>query len=60
MASDQYDKHFEEDVQAYVNVILQVLLATKRRLEEIQRAQENHSLCQQVALYCQEAWPEKG
>ena len=59
MAPDQHDKHFEEDVQAYVDVIVQDLLATKWRLEEIQRAQENDPLCQEVARYCQRGWPEK-
>ena len=44
MAPDQHNKHFEEDVQAYVDAIIQGLPATKRKLEEI-LAQENDSLC---------------
>ena len=46
MAPDQHDKHLEEDVQAYVNGIVQDLLATKQRVEEIQFAQENDPLYQ--------------
>ena len=57
MAPDQHSKHLEEDVQTYMDVIVQDL-ATERRLEEIQLAQENDSLCQEVAQYCQEGWPE--
>ena len=44
MAPDQQDKHFKEDVQAYVDVIVQDLLATEQRFEEIQHAQENDPL----------------
>ena len=40
--------------------IIQCLLATEQRLVEIQCAQENDPLCQEVARYCREGWPEKG
>ena len=60
MAPGQHDNHLEEDVQAYVDAIFQHLPATERRLEELRRAQENDLLCQEVARYCQEGWPEKG
>ena len=60
LAPDQHDKHFKEDVQTYVDVIIQDLLAIERRLEEIRRAQVNDPLYQEVALYCREGWPEKG
>ena len=60
MAPDQYAKHFEENVQAYVDYIFQDLPATERRLEEIRGAQKYDPLCQEVARSCQEGWPEKG
>ena len=60
MTPDQHDKHFEEELQVYVDVIVQDLLATERRFEEIRLAQENDPLYQEVAGYCQEGWPEKG
>ena len=60
MASDQHDNHFEEDIQAYTNVIVQDLPGTQQRLEEFKLAQENDPLCQEVAWYCQEGWLEKG
>ena len=46
MALDQHNKHFKEDIQAYVDAIVQGLLATKRILEEIWVAQKNDPLCQ--------------
>ena len=52
MTSDQHNKQFKEDVQAYVDVIVQDLPATERRLEYIRRAQKNDPLCQEVAQYC--------
>ena len=54
MALDQHDKHFDKDVQAYVDVILQDLLDIEWRLEEIRLAQENDPLCQEMAWNCQE------
>ena len=60
MAPDQHNRHFEGDVQAYVDVIFQDLPITERRLEKIRRKQDNDPLCQEVARYCQEGWPEKG
>ena len=35
MVPNQHDKHFEEEVQAYVDAIVHVLPATEQRLEEI-------------------------
>ena len=35
IALDQHNTHFKDDVQAYVDVIVQYLPAMKRRLEEI-------------------------
>ena len=49
MEPDQHDKHLEEDVQAYMDVIFQDLLITKQTLKEIQHPQENDPLCQEVA-----------
>ena len=60
MALDQWDKQPKGDVQAYVDVIVQDLPAMEQRLEGIQHAQENGPLCQEVAQYCREGWPEKG
>ena len=48
IAPNQHDKHFKEDVKAYVDDIIQGLPATKQRLEKISLAQENDQLCQVV------------
>ena len=59
MAPDQPDKHLEEDVKAYVNVVFQDIPRINPKLEEIRRAQENYPLCQEVTQCCREGWPEK-
>ena len=59
MPPDQNDEQLEDEIQAYVDVIIQCLLATEQRLAEIQCAQENDPLCQEVARYCREGLPEK-
>ena len=41
---DQHDQHFEKDIQAYMGVIVQDLLATEQRLEEIRLQQQNDPL----------------
>ena len=48
-ALNQHDKHLEEDVEAYVDVIFQDLSVIKRRLKEILRSQVNDPLRQEVA-----------
>ena len=48
----QHDKHLEEDVQAYVDVIFRDLPITEQILEEIRSAQENDPLCQEVVWHC--------
>ena len=40
MAPDQQNKHFKEDVQAYVDAIIQGVPATEQRLEGIRLAQK--------------------
>ena len=60
LAPDQHNKHLEEDVQAYVDVIVHDLSATKQRVEEIRCALENDPFDQVVARYCREGQPKKG
>ena len=60
MTPDQHNKHLKEAVQACVDVTYQDVPISEWKLEEIRRAQENGILCQEVAWYYQEGWPEKG
>ena len=59
MPPDQLDEKFNDKVQAYVDMIVQDLPVNEQRLVEIQRAQDNDPICQEVAQYCREGWPDE-
>ena len=56
-ASDT-DTEFESEVSAYIDILVQTLLATDKRLQEIQVAQGNDSVCCQLKSYCRNGWPQ--
>ena len=49
MPPDQLDEQLDDEIQVYVDKIIQDLPVTEQRLVEIQRTQENDPLCQEVA-----------
>ena len=53
------DRLLGEEVEAYVNGVIQSIPATERRLEEIQMHQEEDEIFQQVTEYCRSGWPAK-
>ncbi len=50
----------QEEVEAYVNAVVDSIPATERRLEEIRKHQEDDEVIKQVAMYCKGGWPAKG
>ena len=48
----------EQEVDAYVNLILETLPATERRLQEIKTQLETDPVLQQVTSYCRDGWPD--
>ena len=48
----------EQEVDAYMNLILETLPATKRRLQEIKTQLETDPVLQQVMSYCRDGWPD--
>ena len=48
----------EQEVDAYVNLILETLPATERRLQEIKTQLETDPILQQVTSYCRDGWPD--
>jgi len=46
--SDSQAEQLQNDVTAYINLVIDHLPATEKRLIEIQKAQEEDSICQQV------------
>lgn len=55
---DPQSTRLQQDVTAYVNLVIDHLPATEKRLTEIQKAQEEDPTCQQVKIFCQKDWPE--
>ena len=55
---DCQSEKLQKDVTAYVNLVIDHLPATEKRLIEIQKAQEEDPICQKVKLFCQNGWPE--
>ena len=53
------DSKFQQEVDAYVNLLINTLPATKGRLIEIQSQQDEDPVCQKLKQYCQEQWPDK-
>ena len=59
--SDKFggDQLSGEEVDAYVQMAVQCLPATEKRLEVVRSHQERDSVCKQVITYCQDGWPSK-
>ena len=55
-ASDQL---LEEEVDAYIQAVIDSLPASEGRLAEIREAHQQDELCQEVIKYCLEGWPAK-
>ena len=53
------DSKFQQEVHAYVNLIINNLPATDTCLKEIQSQQDESPVYQKLKTYCQEGWPEK-
>ena len=48
----------KQEADAYVNLILEILPAAERRLQEIKTQPETDSELQQVMSYCQDGWSD--
>ena len=55
--STQDDRLLHDEADAYVQVMIQTLPATEKRLAEIKRRQEEDEVCKQIVKYCQKGWP---
>ena len=53
------DKKLQEDVYLYVNQVIESLLLTDVRREEIRKHQEEDIDCSQIKQFCKEGWPER-
>ena len=48
-----------EEVEAFVNVVMQGFPATDNRIEEIRQHQLEDETCQELSKYAREGWPDK-
>ena len=56
---DTSDEQFQQEVEAFVNLVLQQLPASESRLKEIMEKQFQDETCQLLIKYCQSHWPER-
>ena len=52
-----HDAEFDEEITSYVNVVLKSLPVTDTRLKQIQSAQAEDEICEQLIHYCGQGWP---
>ena len=52
------DTLLQEEVRAFVRVVMQSFPATDQRLEQIKTLQKEDSTCREVVQYCQTGWPK--
>ena len=53
------DSNFKQEVDAYVNSIINNLPGTDAHLKEIQSQHNEGPVCQKLKTYCQEGWSDK-
>ncbi len=58
-SSTTADDKLDSEVQAFVNLVMESLPATEKRLQQIREAQQQDEVCQKVKQYCREGWPDR-
>ena len=53
------DNDFQNEVSAYVDLLVQNLPATDKRLQEIQKAQDEDTIYSQIKYFCRNGWLHK-
>ena len=53
------DKSFNSAVDAFVDLMIQSLPVTKKRLQQIHRAQKEDAVCCKLIKYYQNGWPDR-
>ena len=52
------DKGFQDEVNAYVNVVIKNLPASQHRIQQIRKHQEEDAVLRQVSKFCYGGWPD--
>ena len=53
------DQSLQSETTAYVNLVVENIPATEKRLQEIQELQEKDPVCQKLAEFCGSGWTQK-
>lgn len=53
------DTHLETDLNLYVNMVMDSLPATEKRLQEIKEHQDRDEILREIKRYCREGWPDR-
>ena len=53
------DEEFQQEVEAYINLIVQQLPASEHRLKEIMARQQEDDTCKTLIKYCHDNWPHR-
>ena len=53
------DEALQQETTSYVNLTMENLPATEKRLQEIRQHQEADSVCQKIMHFCCSGWPHK-
>jgi transposase InsO family protein len=53
------DQSLQSETTAYINLVVESIPATEKRLQEIRELQEKDPVCQKLAGFCRSGWPEK-
>ncbi len=53
------DGNFQQEVSAFLDLVVHNLPATEQRLQDIQTHQDRDPICQKLKHYCQHGWPNK-
>ena len=56
---DHKNRLLEQEVQAFVDVVMNCLPATDTKLGEISSAQQEDEICMEIVNYCINGWPQK-
>ena len=53
------DEQFQQEVKAFLDVIVRNVPATEKRLQDIQSEQDKDATCRQLKQFCRYGWPNK-
>ena len=59
-APTEEEVQFQQDVEAYVDLVVRALPATEQRLDQIRQKQGDDAICRKLREFCEHGWPKRG